>query len=113
MRQRARAAQGLGTTRARSWRALGTADAARRTAAPGGLLLVAGVEVQRAGVDAPALTAGARAVVEHVPQVPAAAGADDLGARHEMRAVLTGLDRLGEHRVGEARPSGTGLELRV
>src|SRR5262249_41931520 len=34
-------------------------------------------------------------------------------ARHEVRSVLTGLDRLGEHRVGEARPSGAGVELRV
>ena len=40
---------------------------------------------------------GARAVVEHVPEVAAAAGAHDLGADHEVRAVLAGLDGLAEH----------------
>src|SRR4051812_31229168 len=46
-------------------------------------------------------------------QVPAASRAHDFGAHHEVRAVLAGLDGLAEHRVGEARPAGAGLELRV
>ena len=54
-----------------------------------------------------------RAVVEHVAEVAAAAGAHDLGADHEVRAVLAGLDGLAEHGVGEARPAGARVELRV
>src|SRR5207247_1276232 len=50
-------------------------------------------EVQRAGVDAEAHPAAvARAVVEDVAEVAAAAPADDLGARHAVGAVAPHLD---------------------
>ena len=48
-----------------------------------------------------------------MPEVAAAAGAHDLGADHDVRAVLAGLDGLAEHGVGEARPAGARVELRV
>src|SRR3954452_9779688 len=72
------------------------------------------LQVQRAAIDAvahPACVAGA--VVEDVAQVAAAARADDLRADHAVRAVLAQLDRLGDSRLGEARPARAALELRV
>src|SRR3954452_25242578 len=71
------------------------------------------LEVERAGVDAVAQPARiARAVVEHVPEVAAAALADDLRAAPAVGGVLAGLDRVGELRLREARPARAGLELR-
>ena len=75
---------------------------------------VAGVELERARVDAVAQAARvARAVVEDVAEVAAAAAADDLGAAHEQRVVRARLDRGGDGRLGEARPAGAGVELGV
>ena len=51
--------------------------------------------VQRDRVDAVALTGRVRAVVEHVAEVAAAAGAHDLGAHHAVRRVGAQLDGLG------------------
>ena len=49
--------------------------------------LLAGVEVEAAGVHAVALAVRAGAVVEHVAEVATAAPADDLGAHHPVAAV--------------------------
>src|SRR4051812_44236965 len=43
----------------------------------------------------------------------AAALADDLGPAHPVRRVVPDLDRLGELRLGEARPARAGVELRL
>src|SRR5256714_9556156 len=72
-----------------------------------------GVEVEREGVDAPALPGRARAVVEHMAQVGAAAPAQDLGAGHPVGAVLARLDRLGDRRLREARPAGARVEFGI
>ena len=56
---------------------------------------------------------GLRPVVEHVPEVPTACGADDLGARHAVARVDALLDRVERRRLHEARPPGPGVELRV
>src|SRR4051795_13369267 len=71
------------------------------------------VKVERDRVDAPALPGRARAVVEHVAEVRAAAAAQHLRAGHPVGVVLARLDRLGDRRLGEARPAGAGVELRV
>ena len=79
-----------------------------------GLLLVASpVELKRARVDAVALAARSGAVVEDVAEVRPAPPARDLRADHEVAPVAVELDVLGVHRVGEARPSGAGVELGV
>ena len=54
----------------------------------------------------------AAAVVEHVPEVPAACGAD-LGAHHAVARVDTLHDRVERGRLDEARPSRAGVELRI
>ena len=62
---------------------------------------VAGVELERARVDAVAQPARvARAVVEHVAEVAAAVAAQHLGAAHAERVVRARLDRGGH---GSAR----------
>ena len=71
----------LGGPQGRAFRA---AAAARPLALRG---LLARLEVERAGVDAPALAAGARAVVEDVAEVAAAAGAGDFVALHAVGVV--------------------------
>src|SRR6185295_11695026 len=71
------------------------------------------VEVQRAAVDAVAQARLAGPIVEHVAEVAAAAGARHLGPDHAVRGVGRGLDRLSEHGVGEAGPTGARLELGV
>src|ERR1700690_3616283 len=58
--------------------------------APGRLL--GGLEGERRGVDAVALSVRPRPVVEDVAQVPAAGAADDLGAAHEQAVVGAQLD---------------------
>src|SRR5262249_5031143 len=72
-----------------------------------------GLELQRQRVDAVALAVRAGAVVEDVPEVPAARAAQDLGATHEEAVVGAQLDGLRDRRLGEARPAGAGVELRV
>ena len=74
---------------------------------------LSGFEVQAAGVHAVAEAVRAGTVVEHVAEVTTAAPADDLGALHPELAVGLGLDRFGHQRLGEARPAGARLELRV
>src|SRR5437773_8255955 len=69
------------------------------------------LEFERGGVDAITLAGGTGAVVEDVPEMTAAAPARDLGAHHAVSAVFVQLDRLGNGRLGEARPAGAGLEL--
>src|SRR3954452_8693780 len=71
------------------------------------------VQLERDRVDAPALARRTRAVVEHVAEMRAAAAAEHLRAGHPVGAVLARLDRLGDRRLGEARPAGAGVELRV
>ena len=86
----------------------------RRGAAGLGPYFARRVELHRAGVHAVAQPAAvARAVLEHVPEVAAAALADDLGADHPVRDVALDLDGLGHLRLGEARPARARLELRV
>ena len=75
---------------------------------------VAGVELERAGVDAVAQAARlAGSVVEDVAEVAAAGAAQDLRAAHEQRVVGPRLDGGGDGRLGEARPAGAGVELGV
>jgi Zn-finger nucleic acid-binding protein len=71
-----------------------------------------GLELQRDAVDAVAQASRRRAIGEHVPKVAAAAAAVDLGAHHEVGAVLGRADRALERRE-EARPAGAALELAV
>ena len=69
------------------------ASAAQRLGVGRARGVVAGVELERAGVDAVAQAARlAGAVVEHVAEVPAAGAAHDLGAAHEQRVVRPRLD---------------------
>ena len=70
-------------------------------------------EVERERVDAVTLAGRVRAVVEDVAQVPTAVAADDLGADHAVARVLAQLDGLLDRGLGEARPAGAGVELRV
>src|SRR5436190_22571388 len=79
----------------------------------GGALGCGRLEVERGGVDAVSLAGWAGTVVEDVAEVTAAVAADDLGALHEVAVVGTQLDRLGDSRLGEARPAGARVELRV
>src|SRR5271155_2892027 len=96
-------------------RCLGHALAGRAVAGGlGGWLgsgLGVGRERQRRRVDAVALTGRPGAVVEDMAQVPAAGAADDLGAAHEQAVVRAQLNGLGDSGLGEAGPTGTGLEL--
>jgi hypothetical protein len=71
------------------------------------------VQLERAGVDAVALTGGVGAVVEHVPEMTAAALAQHLGAPHEQAPIFAQLDVLGDRGFVEARPAGPRLEFGV
>src|SRR4029077_15384214 len=71
------------------------------------------LKLERAAVEAVAQARRIRAVVEHVPEVTAAAGAADLGAGHSVGGVGEHLYVLGQGRLVEARPAGARLELRV
>src|SRR4051794_10075469 len=51
-----------------------------------------------------------RAILEHVPEMAAAAAAMHLGADHAVAAIGRGLDRTRD-RIVEARPAGAALEL--
>ena len=70
-------------------------------------------ERQRLGVHAVAQSRRPRPVVEDVPEVAVAAGAEDLDPPHAVAAVLFGDDVLVGDRLEEARPAGAGIELRV
>src|SRR3954451_10557051 len=54
-----------------------------------------------------------RPVREDMPEVPAAARAQDLGAGHEKAAVRLLLDRVRLCGRGEGRPAAAGVVLRV
>ena len=72
------------------------------------------MKLERERVHAVAVAGGrAEAVGEHVAEVRAAVGAAHLGAHHAERGVLDELDRLGAHRLVEARPAAAGVELRA
>ena len=66
----------------------------------------------RDAVHAIAQSCRRRAVIKHVPQMPAAAAAMHFGAAHEQRIVLGSLHRIGE-RTEEAGPAGAAVELCV
>src|SRR5262249_22474197 len=53
------------------------------------------------------------AVREDMAEVAAAFGAMDLGPRHPVAAIARGADGLVADRLGEARPAGAAVELRV
>ena len=74
---------------------------------------LSGLEVQAAGVHAVAQAVRAGAVVEDVTEMTTAAAAHDLGALHAELTVGLRLDRFRHQRLGEARPAGARLELRV
>src|SRR6476659_2841551 len=63
-------------------------------------------------VHAVAKARGLWPVVEHVAEVPAAASAEHLGARHEQ-TVVGSLDHRIVERLPEARPPGAAVELGV
>src|SRR5436853_4588134 len=79
----------------------------RGSASPGKLLPL--LEIQRSGVDAVPEPRRLRSVVEHVPQVRAAARADHLDAE-ELAPTLLGHVLLRDGRR-EAGPSGARVEL--
>src|SRR5947207_1319341 len=69
-------------------------------------------EIERRRVHAVAQSGGTRAVVENVPQMAIAAGAEHLVARHPQRVVSGDGDVLFGDRLPEAGPAGAGLEFR-
>ena len=71
------------------------------------------LELERAGVDAVPLPAGAGAVREDVAEVAAAGGAGDLGADHPVARVDVCVDALERCRLDEARPARAGVELGI
>src|SRR5262249_45362649 len=74
---------------------------------PLGFLLV---EIQRSGVDAVAEPGGRGAVVEHVPEVAAAAATRDLGAHHAVAPIHVLLDFRSFRRLCEAGPPASPLD---
>src|SRR3954470_1476853 len=68
------------------------------------------LEVHGHAVDAIAQMRRRRTVLEHVPQMAAAAAAMHLGADHAVAAVGRAFDRARD-RIVEARPAGAALEL--
>src|ERR687885_829001 len=71
-------------------------------------------QVERDTVHAPPLPAGLlRTVLEDVAEMRAATRAAHLGAHHPVRAILDELDGVRRDRLGEARPAGTRVVLRV
>src|SRR5207249_3345451 len=65
------------------------------------------------GVDAVAQSSGIRAVREDVAQVAAAGCAENLGPPHSVRGVDARLDAVEGRWLEEARPTGSGVELRL
>src|SRR5260370_34021685 len=83
----------------------GPTPTSRSVGANGGENGLLWVQFDRCAVDAVAQPGRLRPVVEHVPQVPAAARAVDLGTDHEVRAVHQLLDGRALRRRAEARPA--------
>src|SRR6185503_9254142 len=71
------------------------------------------LEIQGAGIDAEALTARAWAVRENVAEMCPALLAVHFDAAHAVGGVLFRLDVAAGHWLGEARPTRSGIELRV
>ena len=71
------------------------------------------LEAERRGVHAVAVAGGLRAVGEDVAEVGATGRAADLGADHEVRAVLDELDLGRVDGLPEARPPAAGVELHL
>src|SRR4029079_12963886 len=69
-----------------------------------------GDELERDSVHAIAQARGLGPVVEHVAQMPAAAAAMHLRARHEQAFVVGGGDGVLQRRI-EAGPAGAAVEL--
>ena len=86
-------------------------DSPRVSCRPG--LAGAGLVGQRERVDAVAQPGVGGSVGEHVPQMPAAPGAQDLGAGHAQDPVGPLDDGPGRAGPVEAGPARPGLELRV
>src|SRR3984885_12534519 len=71
------------------------------------------LELERAGVDAVPLPGLAGAVGEHVTEVAAASGAVDLDPMHPVAEIVDEVDVGPVRRLGEARPAGPRVELRL
>src|ERR1700733_4727490 len=71
------------------------------------------LELERAGVDAVTLPGLAGAVGEHVTEVAAASGAVDLDPMHPVAEIVDEVDIGPVRRLGEARPAGPRVELRL
>jgi hypothetical protein len=69
------------------------------------------VEIERRGIDAIAQSRWSGAVVEHVPQVRAAAAAGDFRTTHPVRIVSRLGDGLRSRRVIKTRPSAARMKL--
>src|SRR5262245_17566409 len=69
-----------------------------------------GLEVHGDAVDAIAQMRRRGPVVKHVPEMAAAPAAMHLGAHHPIASIGRSFDRT-LHRIVEARPAGTALEL--
>src|SRR5579864_7130749 len=65
------------------------------------------------GVDAIALARRRRAIIEDMPLVSPASGADDLGPEHAVARVANVLQVIPGERLGEAGPAGAALEFRA
>src|SRR5690554_4328072 len=72
------------------------------------------LELERGAVDAISQPAPiARAVGEHMPQMPFAARTDHFGADHSVRGVAVLLDGVRFDRPCKARPARTAVELGI
>src|SRR5262245_9121359 len=69
------------------------------------------VELQRCRVDAVAQPRGLGTVVEHVPEVGVADGADHFGPVHEKSVVVLGSNVCRIDRLPIAGPAAAGIEL--
>src|SRR5258708_36675880 len=69
------------------------------------------VQPERRRVDAVAQAGRLGPVVEHVPQMGAAAVTHHLGPVNEVAEVVHRLDRLERNRPDETGPAGAGIEL--
>src|SRR3954470_13128091 len=71
------------------------------------------VELERCRVDAITQARRRRTVLEHMPQVRAAAFAYCFGAAHAEAIVVFRLDVCANRRLPEARPAGSRIEFMV
>src|SRR6266550_7834546 len=91
----------------------GTRAAAMRRAPTARRRLFFRVELERGRIHAVTLTGRFGAVIEHVPEMRFASGAQHLGAAHEQRVVrFLAYVFLADRRI-ERRPARTGVEFRI